>query len=631
MKTFCLLSIAANLALAGLIRAEPPATKVLLEMSGNIAAELQPTSDQVTTARSDAGLTVTIQPGKEGYPGVRIVPPGGHWDLSAFGHVEAKLVNTGTKNLGVALRVDNAGNWQDNPWNAEQVYLKPGESKTLKTIFGHSYGYKPGYPLKPAEVAGILMFVFKSDSAQSFRLESLVAAGPAGEKPPVDPKSIRIKPKNGNLLDTATQIESKGGVQGSLEGAALKTVFPPATGEQSVTLKPAIGRWDLRDATEVRVKVKNTGTTPVTPHVQVSSDSGATASVATDAPLAPGAAQEIVVSFIPAVGWQIPPNSSSHPSWDPVSGTGTKFNSDAAGAIKISAKSDGAATLLVESIIADAPVAELPAWLGKRPPVDGDWVQTFADEFDGTAIDQTKWNITGPNYCDKRSHWSMAIVIVGGGVMKLHYEKKTGHHNDDPKEKETAYTGGYLDTYGKWVQRYGYFEARMKLPTVPGMWPAFWMMPDRGVAADPQWKRADTGNGGMEFDIMEHLTRWGPHRYNIAMHWDGYQKAHKQAGSQCIYAQDDKDGFITSGLLWLPGQAVYYCNGKEVLRWEDPRIATVPANLILYMVTGGWDNNALDDTQLPVDFIFDYVRIWQRKDLASDVDGFQSVAKPAAK
>ena len=76
------------------------------------------------------------------------------------------------------------------------------------------------------------------------------------------------------------------------------------------------------------------------------------------------------------------------------------------------------------------------------------------------------------------------------------------------------------------MQRYGYFEARVKLPRVPGLWPTFWMMPDRGAAAGPQGVRGDTGHGGTELDIMEHLTRWGPYRYNIALHFDGYGKDH---------------------------------------------------------------------------------------------------------
>jgi len=266
----------------------------------------------------------------------------------------------------------------------------------------------------------------------------------------------------------------------------------------------------------------------------------------------------------------------------------------------------------------------MPEWLGKKPPVEGEWVQTFNEEFEGKTIDLTKWNIYAPNYWDKKTHFSKDNVVLGGGTATLHYEKKTGTHNDDPAGKTTDYTCGYFDTYGKWVQRYGYFEARMKLPHAPGLWPAFWLMPDRGVAEGPQWKRSDTGNGAMEFDIMEFLSRWGIYRFNIAMHWNGYGKDHQQTGTTCNYVLPDKDGFITIGLLWTPGLAVYYGNGKEILRWESARISNVPSFLMFDMVSGGWDNDKLDDSKLPDDFVVDYVRAWQRKDLASDVDGVKS-------
>ncbi|MBE3040827.1 MAG: glycoside hydrolase family 16 protein [Chloroflexi bacterium] len=284
---------------------------------------------------------------------------------------------------------------------------------------------------------------------------------------------------------------------------------------------------------------------------------------------------------------------------------------------------------MAESIRAGVPPAPpMPEWLGKRPPVPGDWVQTFSEEFDGAAIDAAKWNIYGENYWDKQSHFSKDNTIIGGGVVRLRFQKKPGRQNDDPNhERVTNYATGYLDTYGKWTQRYGYFEARMKLPTAPGLWPAFWMMPDRGAAAGVQWQRQDTANGAMECDIMEHLTRWGPNRYNIAHHWDGYNEAHKSNGTDKIYAQPDKDGFITAGVLWTPGLTVYYCNGREVARWEDPRVSTVPADMMFTLPMGGWDNSPLDDARLPDDFVIDYVRVWQRRDLASDADGKKAPAE----
>jgi hypothetical protein len=101
------------------------------------------------------------------------------------------------------------------------------------------------------------------------------------------------------------------------------------------------------------------------------------------------------------------------------------------------------------------------------------------------------------------------------------------------------------------------------------------------------------------------------------MHWDGYDKDHRSIGTDTLYAQPDTDGFITVGLLWTPGLAVYYYNGREAARWENPRIGNIPSAIMFTLPMGGWDNNALEDARLPADFIIDYVRVWQRKGLAA--------------
>lgn len=596
------------------------ATRALLKIGADSEKQLIPSSEQVAVVHSpDAaapGLIVTIQPGKDEYPGVTLKPTGASWDLSAFGHVEARVTNLGSKPLPLTLRADGAGPWQNNPWNGNTTYIEPGKTDTAQTIFGYSWG-RPGYPVKPEAITQILLFAAKSDVVQSFRIEFVQAAGPAGEKPPVDPASVRTKPAGGVLLGAGATIDARqitsSNAQTSLVGSALRVSLPAAANEQSVALKPAVGRWDLRDYLEVRVKVLNNGQAPVAPRVRVDSNGGPSDWVAAQAPLAPGTAREIVVPFIRAAVKDL-----SKPE------TLGRFTSDAVSGVTIATdKADGERALLVQSIKASMPPAPtLPAWLGKRPPVAGDWVKTLDDDFNGTALDTSVWSVSGENYWDKTSHWSKDNVLLGGGTVKLRYEKKTGFNNDDPTQKKSDYQSGYLHTYDRWAQRYGYFEARMKLPTAPGLWPAFWMMPDRGVAAGPeQWKRQSTSDGGMEFDIMEHLTRWGATRYNIAMHYDGYDKDHKHTGSDAVYVQPDKDGFITTGLLWTPGLAIYYANGQEVLRWENPRISSVPQMLMFTLPMGGWDNSPLDDAQLPNDFTIDYVRVWQRKDLASPSDG----------
>lgn len=648
--------------LAPAARAEEP-TKDLLDLKNlDVTQRLTPQprcEDQISAAVSQdpaaPGLVVTIKPGKGGYPGYHFKPPDGKvWDLSAFGHVEARVVNTGAQLLGFDVRLDNAGDWHNSPWNYEPIWLNPGAKGTVTVIFGHANGHQPGYALKPEAITSIVLYTENSSAAKSFRVESLVAGGPAGEKPPLDPNLVRSQPKNGAILgpdaafdvavevgrdtmpwnavrsgtplpDVAPKIEAKGGAQGSMDGQVAKIAFSAGKGEQTVAFKPPTGRWDLRDATEVRVKLKNEGPAPIISSVQVTSNGGPTD--ATTAPLAPGEEKEIVASFIPAVpGRGVPVPRPGYYGCQP--GTGTSFTSDTVTGVTITAKHDGEARLLVESITAAAPVAVLPEWLGKRPPVEGDWVKTFDENFDGPAIDQTKWDIYGPNFWDQATHWTKDNLILDGGMAKLHYEKKRGFHNDNPDPKvdgyrQSDYACGFLETYGKWVQRYGYFEARLKLPRVPGLWPVFWMVPDRGAAAGPMWARQSNVKAGMEMDIMEHLTRWGPYHYNIALHWDGYQKDHKSVGG-VVYTPADKDGFITPGLLWTPGSIVMYCNGQERWRWDDPRVSDVQAQFIIEMTLGGWDNNSIVDKKLPADFVLDYVRVWQRKDLASSVDGVQT-------
>ena len=68
-------------------------------------------------------------------------------------------------------------------------------------------------------------------------------------------------------------------------------------------------------------------------------------------------------------------------------------------------------------------------------------------------------------------------------------------------------------------------------------------------------------------------------------------------------------------MLWLPGVYAIYGNGVELARWESDRVANVPAYIFFYLVSGGWANAPLDDSQLPADFVVDWCRVWQRDDL----------------
>lgn len=578
------------------------AATALLPAPGSPNPAIAPSSDDVGVTRGGDGITVGFTPSSDRYPGIRLTPAE-PWDLSAAGGVTAHLTNTGATPLRVFLRVDNRAKAKD-PWNCEGTTLAPGASGTLSVRFGRSWG-KPGYALDPSKVSSILLYTDKPKATAELRLSALEAGGPTA----AELDALR-RPRDGALFGRAApridaeRVEATGASAGLIaDGDAQRLRLRFAADGTVAVLAPA-GRWDLRDHLRVRAVLRNLGATEARPRLQLRSKERALDWV--EGPvIAPGTEGEVVSSWL------------TTDSWSAAVGAKPKhFLSDHLTRIALAA-GDGAELELVALVADVPPEPQVPSWLGSRPPEDGEWTVTFEDGFDGDALDETRWSPKGRNFWDKRSHFTPEQVLVGDGVAKLRFEAKRGRHNGEPDGEETDYATGFLHSWERFAQRYGYFECRLKTPTAPGLWPAFWLMPDRGEAAGIWWKRRGTGSGGMEFDIFEHLTRYGPNRTNLAFHWDGYEKDHKSMGTDAVYYQPDAEGFVTAGLLWEPGRARYYLNGREVLSWASERVASVPMYIIITNVSGGWGGNSLTGEGLPDDLVIDYVRVWQRTDLAA--------------
>jgi len=264
----------------------------------------------------------------------------------------------------------------------------------------------------------------------------------------------------------------------------------------------------------------------------------------------------------------------------------------------------------------DKPVTP-PPWLGQRPPVEGEWTRTFNENFDGGQLNEKLWTASdrektyGKNYL-----YSPGNVTVADGTLRLTAKKE--------QVEAWPYISGQIDGFGKWTQCYGYFEARMKWPDTTGLFPAFWLMPDRDIhgKTDQQslWNRNSTKWRGMEFDVMEHIGAWGPGRYNVALHWDGYADLHKTAGNEHVYYGPTPDGWHVFGLLWEPGKVTWYCDGVKKAEWSDERVGAIPAYFILSHQLGGWGlaegQKTPPDDKVPAVVEVDYVRAWQRRDLA---------------
>jgi hypothetical protein len=121
--------------------------------------------------------------------------------------------------------------------------------------------------------------------------------------------------------------------------------------------------------------------------------------------------------------------------------------------------------------------APAPAPAPSTGPVGQDgalWVRTFTDEFDsGSVPSSDRWNI-GMWYGEHISAGNMGLpdgtvnYDVNGGRLRIWPELNGSG----------LFFNRAITTRGKFQQRYGYFEARVKMNRGKGCWPAFWLFRD---------------------------------------------------------------------------------------------------------------------------------------------------------
>lgn len=108
--------------------------------------------------------------------------------------------------------------------------------------------------------------------------------------------------------------------------------------------------------------------------------------------------------------------------------------------------------------------------------VPGDWTLTFQDEFSGVALDGAKWRL-GSHHggIAGAAGISEKNVAVADGTLRLKAEQRPVSYGGS----NYNYATGEVSTFFNHRQQHGYMEARIKYPAVTGLWPAFWLMPDR--------------------------------------------------------------------------------------------------------------------------------------------------------
>jgi beta-glucanase (GH16 family) len=620
--------------------ASVPAGAVIFTPTADNIATIKTETDPVLAFDSSTGspaLKVTFPNGGD-YPGFDFPLTGGQLNLSGFAGVQATLTNAGQSRLNVALRAGNPGDWQKSPWNTGNVWIAPGETKTLKVVFGQSYGH-PGYALDASRVNVLKLYVEKPKADAVLLIKNLApfgtASAPSVAASASEPDSAPVaagvdatfSPSiGGDLLDLAkNQLAGFNYSDSSavIEAGKIKVTFEAGSNYPNLQFPIPKGGWNLAAFGGIEVTVTNTNEKKVTLLMRADNPGDWKKEPWNTERLlfAPGETKTLKLTFGQqngAPGFPLNPARISaiqvfieRPKTDTVL---VLSNLKASGS-----PADAANKLSFTKPEDRNTPAVLPAWLGQRPPADlpGEWVKTLDENFDGTRLDDKLWTPRFPwdgPQPGQLQRYAPENVIVANGVASFKVEKRSGHENNDPKLGTRDYTSGLIQSYGKWTQLYGYFEARIKVPYVRGLWPAYWMMPDRGAATGlSQWARRDTAKGAMEIDIMEILSEWGPGRNSVATHWDGYGSDHKQWGTTQIYYGPTPDGYHVFGLLWEPGKLTWYVDGKKAAEQITDRVSNVPAYLKFNIQMGGWATKAIDDANLPATMDVDYTRAWQLK------------------
>jgi MYXO-CTERM domain-containing protein len=219
---------------------------------------------------------------------------------------------------------------------------------------------------------------------------------------------------------------------------------------------------------------------------------------------------------------------------------------------------------------------------------------TFQDEFDGAAIDATKWV--------KRYKWGEAPINnelqayvddafqLAGGMLTIVGDKRTATYAGTSFQ----YASGVLCSVHE--QTYGYFEARLKVPAGQGMWPAFWLL------------GATNTTGVNEIDIHEILGN-APSTVYMTVHWGtDYAAGHKSDGSSWA-GPDFSADFHVFGLEWTPTAIVWTIDGVERKRHTGDGVPQVPMYVILNLAIGGsWPGAPDATTPFPGRYQIDYVR-----------------------
>ncbi len=249
------------------------------------------------------------------------------------------------------------------------------------------------------------------------------------------------------------------------------------------------------------------------------------------------------------------------------------------------------------------------------------WELVWADEFNGlahAAPDAAKWaydlggggwgNNEEQVYCGPGSNTEPCSTSTPNA-----FQDGNGNLIVQAVNSGGAWTSARLRTYPQVNFQYGRIEARMKLPTGAGVWPAFWLLGSNFNNAT--WPLCG------EMDIMEWVPQYGPSATSSTIH--GPFSSGNGVGSKFTFPNGgrvDDAGYHTYGVIWSPNQAQFYRDDPATPYFTITKASDIsgdwvfnhPFFVILNLAIGGYFPGYSDSTTPnPAVMAVDYVRVYR--------------------
>ncbi|MCX7655950.1 MAG: glycoside hydrolase family 16 protein [Treponemataceae bacterium] len=229
----------------------------------------------------------------------------------------------------------------------------------------------------------------------------------------------------------------------------------------------------------------------------------------------------------------------------------------------------------------------------------------WSDEFDGSsdAPDSLKWTYDlgaggwGNNEIQEYTN-SRTNSYVSNGTLKIRALKENGR-----------WTSARLKTQGKYSWKYGYIEARIKLPSGNGVWPAFWMLGNNITSVN--WPKCG------EIDVMEYSPgTTGANKVFGTVHYATAAGEHQYTSLGEKIDSTFTTTFHTYGLRWTSTEIILYLDGQRI-GTPFKKVTGTPWPfdqeffLILNVAMGGNLGGPIDSNLTQAIMEVDYVRVYQ--------------------